>query len=279
MRMTRWHRATAAIALAMMGGCSRPSSGNDGAAISPANNVTAEAQPLVPSPTPTPTSAPMSAPVAKASKTDLLDFSYAYPALSVPAVAAQLAARATEAQTKATVDARDDQREAVKSGYPFHPHDYQAVWKVTADTPRLLSAVGTIYTYTGGAHGMTVFAPILWDKASGKPIAIADLFTSPAAMDQALRGPFCAALDKERAKRRGAPVKHDDDPFDACIDPAKEVIVPVARGSAIDHFTVYVAPYDAGPYAESDYQIDVRVTASVLAAIRADDRKAFAVSG
>jgi hypothetical protein len=205
--------------------------------------------------------------VARTDKSDVLDFSFTYPAAaaSIPALKAVFDKRADEAKAKALADAREDRKTATKDDFPFHAHYYHADWTVAADTPRFLSLVGTIATYTGGAHGMTVFDSLLWDKQAGKVIAVADLFSSHQALEKALRSRFCAALDRERAKRRGAPVEHDDDPFNACIDPAQEIIVPTASGKGvIDGFTVYVAPYDAGPYAEGDYRISVSIDPAQL---------------
>lgn len=260
----------------VLAACSSSTAPGNNAAAAVATPVAGNAAPAA---SPTPTPSPTAKAVARAEKNDLLDYGYAYPAAaaSIPALKAALDSRADETKAKALADAREDQKAATKDDFPFHAHYYHADWAVAADTPRFLSLVATIATYTGGAHGMTVFDPLLWDKQNGKPVAVADLFASHQALETALRSRFCAALDRERAKRRGAPVKHDDDPFDACIDPAQEAIVPTASGKgAIDGFTIYVAPYDAGPYAEGDYQVAVPVDAALLKAIKPEYRQAFA---
>jgi hypothetical protein len=254
-------------------------SDNGAATAVPTSTPTAAATVESAKPVAQPTPTPAASPVTRAEKTDLIDYSATYPApaATIPALKALLDKRAGDARAKAVADAREDQQAAAKDGFPFHAHYYHVDWTVAADTPRFLSLVATIATYTGGAHGMTVFEPLLWDKQAGRAVAVADLFTSRQALETALRSRFCAALDRERARRRGEPVKHDDDPFDACIDPAEETIVPTASGAgAIDGFTVYVAPYDAGPYAEGDYRIAVPVDAGTLGAIKPAYREGFA---
>lgn len=271
--------------LALATACSRPApAGNNGsanavAAPAPAPAAADTAAPLVP-PTPAPTSTPATAPdpVARVEKSDLLDYTYKYPAeaAAIPALKTLLDRRADEAKARALADAREDQQATTKIGSPFHAHYYEAAWLLAADTPRFLSLVGSIGAYTGGAHGMVVYTPLLWDKQAGKQIAVADLFTSHAAVEAAIRSDFCDSLDQQRATKRGAPVKRSDQPFEDCIDPMKEALVPTAGATgAIDGFTVYVAPYDAGPYAEGDYQIAVPVSAALMRAIKPAYRSAF----
>lgn len=281
MTITRVHRGLSIVALPgllALVACSAPGVSGNGAATPTATpSAAATVESAKPAAAPTPT--PAASPVTRAEKTDLIDYSATYPApaAAIPALKALLDKHASDARAKAVADARQDQQAAAKDGFPFHAHYYHVDWAVAADTPRFLSLVGTIATYTGGAHGMTVFEPLLWDKQAGRTVAVGDLFTSGQALETALRSRFCAALDRERSRRRGEPVKHDDDPFDACIDPVQEVIVPTASGpGAIDGFTVYVAPYDAGPYAEGDYRIAVPVDARTLGAIKPAYRGAFA---
>lgn len=277
----RTHRGLSIAALAgtlALAACSSSGTSGNGVA-TPTSTPTATATVKSAKPVAAPTLA--ASPVTRAEKTDLIDYSVTYPApaAAIPALKALLDKRAGDAEAKALADARADRHAAAKDNFPFHAHYYHADWAVAADTPRFLSLVGTIATYTGGAHGMTVFEPLLWDKQVGKAVAVGDLFTSGQALETALRSRFCAALDRERSRRRGEPVKHDDDPFGACIDPAEETIVPTAsEAGAIDGFTVYVAPYDAGPYAEGDYRIAVPVDAATLGAIRPGYRGAFAAS-
>jgi hypothetical protein len=86
-------------------------------------------------------------------------------------------------------------------------------------------------------------------------------------------------LDRERAKKRGEPVKPGStDEFDKCIDPVENtVILGSSNRQAFDRIGVLVGPYAAGPYAEGDYEVTLPVTAAVLAAVKPEYRNAFAV--
>ncbi|WP_447412336.1 hypothetical protein, partial [Clostridium perfringens] len=79
-----------------------------------------------------------------------------------------------------------------------------------------------------------------------------DLFISPAAADVAIRAPYCAALNHEQAKRRGAPVAvKADDPFSQC-PPLKDLVLLLGSTDRqrIDRVGLVADPYVAGPYAE-----------------------------
>jgi hypothetical protein len=272
-------KLSAAVLPLALAACSSGGEGGNAAANATSADAAAPVTEATPAPVPSPEPAATS--VARAEKTDLLDFAYSYPAAAaaVPQVAALLDKRAADAKAGALKEARDDRSAAAKDDFPFHAHLYHADWTAAGDTPRFLSLVGEIGTYTGGAHGMTVYQPLLWDKTAGKEVDPAYLYTSAAAAEAALRTRFCDALDRERAKKRGEPVKRSDQPFDDCIDPMKETLVPTASGQrAVDGLTVYVAPYDAGPYAEGSYEIPLPVDAALLKAVKPEYRGAFAAT-
>jgi hypothetical protein len=147
------------------------------------------------------------------------------------------------------------------------------------ELPGWLSLSGTVYEFTGGAHGNHGTSALLWDKAAGRRREPSALFTSKAAFDAALREPFCAALDQERKRRRDQPVdRAGDNPFDECLDPSS---LTVLLGSADKrHFTrigVIADPYAAGPYAEGSYEVTLQVTPALLKALRPEYRAAFAL--
>lgn len=210
---------------------------------------------------------------------DLYEFSYAYPAAAaaIPQVGAALDKLMEERRAELVAQSRADQGQAKKDGYPYHAHSYGAEWKVVADLPQWLSLSAEIYTFQGGAHGMTFFDSLLWDKraqAVRKPL---DLFAGKAALTSAVRAPFCAALDKEREKRRGAPLDRAGDPmFTKCIDPAAQtVILGSSNGQTFDRIGFLVAPYEAGPYAEGSYEVTLPVTGKLMAALRPQYRAGF----
>jgi hypothetical protein len=153
-------------------------------------------------------------------------------------------------------------------------------WKVAAALPAWLSLSQSLSVFEGGAHPNTGFDSLVWDRRAGVERPPLDLFTSPEALDAAIRAPFCDALDRERAARRGEPVdRGGGDEFDACVRPSGQAVV--LGSSDRKRFTrigILVAPYAAGPYAEGSYDITVPVTPAVLQAVKPEFRAAFAIA-
>jgi len=175
-----------------------------------------------------------------------------------------------------------DEAEAKKAGYPFRGHSYEEHWGVVADIPTLLVMQSEGYIYTGGAHGMPIVTTLIWDKAAKKRLAT-DTVLDKSVLDRGLKDRFCAALDAERAKRRGEPVKAGApdqlDEFTRCVDLTKQTILPVSlKGQALDTIRVVIMPYEAGPYAEGIYQLDLPVDAAVLQAVKPAYKGAFVQS-
>ena len=54
---------------------------------------------------------------------------------------------------------------------------------------------------TGGAHGMTSFATLLWDRNRAKRLQPLDLFTSGEAFDAAVRERFCSGIKRAKASK------------------------------------------------------------------------------
>ena len=56
------------------------------------------------------------------------------------------------------------------------PYEKTIEMQAAAETGKLLSLKRVDYDYTGGAHGNSLFAGVLWDKALKRQITVADLF-------------------------------------------------------------------------------------------------------
>ena len=214
-------------------------------------------------------------------KTPLYEFDYSYPAeaAAIPGLKAWLDADLDE-QRQGIKDGALEGRDAAKdSGFPFNPYGHSTAWQVVASLPGWLSLSAQRWEFTGGAHGNPWSEALVWDKASGARLKPIDLFTSKAALTAAIQTPFCAEIDKQRAEKRGEPVNRDSgDPFSECIDPAQSTVI--LGSSDKQHFTrigVLVDPYEAGPYAEGNYEVTLPVTAKVIAAVKPQYRAAFAV--
>ena len=79
---------------------------------------------------------------------------------------------------------------------------------------------------------------------------------------------------------RGLPARPvrsgSDDPFSDCIDPTDStIILGSSNGKAFDRIGVLVAPYEAGPYAEGEYEVTLPVNDAVMAAVKPDYRATF----
>jgi hypothetical protein len=207
-------------------------------------------------------------------------FTYRWPAAveAVPALRSRLV-KDQEAVRRAFAEAAGQARQeaAADPGRPFPPHELSVEWKVAAALPAWLSLSQSLSVFEGGAHPNTGFDSLVWDRRTGVERPPLDLFTSPEALDAAIRAPFCDALDRERAARRGAPVdRASGDEFDACIRPSGQAVI--LGSSDRKHFNrigILVAPYAAGPYVEGAYEVTLPVTAAVLEAVKPEFRAAF----
>jgi hypothetical protein len=208
------------------------------------------------------------------------NFAYSYPTAAgrIPALKARLDKEAAAEQKDIASEAKDARAEAKENGSPFNPYDSTTEWQVVTDLPGWLSLSGFSSRYEGGAHPQHEPTALLWDKAKNREVKATDLFVSKAALSKAILSPFCESLNRERAKKRGAPVDpKSKDPFDTCFDPAGSVVILGSADHA--HFTrigILMGPYEAGPYVEGDYEVTLPVTPAVLAIVRPEYRNAFA---
>jgi hypothetical protein len=207
-------------------------------------------------------------------------FSYSWPAQveAIPALRAHLAAdQAEQKRTLAGEAAEARQAAAADPDLRFVPYTLEVEWQVVTDLPGWLSLSQRNSHFEGGAHPNSGFDSRVWDRKAGRALAPMDLFVSAKALDDALRGPFCDSLDRERAVRRGEPVNRaSGDDFDACIAPSEQTLI--LGSTDRKHFNrigILVSPYAAGPYAEGSYDITVPVTPAVLQAVKPEFRATF----
>ena len=269
----------AILAVALLSACQKPAAEKSDAvaqAVAPAGAMAMGAATAA---------SPAAAPEGRARKVRirnaLFDFDYAYPVQAghIPALKAWLDADLAKSRAELERSARDGQADAKAAGNPFTPYASDTAWQVVADLPSWLSLSAAVSDFTGGAHPNHGYTALVWDKAAGQRLVAIDLFVSKAALSRAIRGAFCDALDKQRAKRRDAPVNRaSGDDFDQCIDPVGSTLILGSAGhQAFDRIGVLVGPYEAGSYAEGDYDITLPVTPAVLAAVKPQYRKAFAL--
>ena len=216
---------------------------------------------------------------AVAEETDYFVFEYTYPveAGRIPELASLLDVTLEERREELARTSAAAWREARGEGFPYNKHSYTADWKVIAELPQWVSLSADIATYTGGAHGNYTVDSLVWDKAKEQAIDGIELFTSPAALEEALGDKFCEALNAEREKRREAEIAEgSDDQFDQCPGIGElEVLVGSSNRRTFNRLTLYAGPYVAGPYAEGAYEVDLPIDEAILAAVKPAYREAF----
>ena len=139
------------------------------------------------------------------------------------------------------------------------PYEKTIEFKPAAETGKLLSLERVDYDFTGGAHGNSLFAGVLWDKALKRQITTADLFRKGAdsrALDQAL----CAAINAAKKERSpdAEPVSLGGTQWScprALTTPF--VLTPGTVPGKAGGLTFLIGPYQVGPYAEGPYEIVV----------------------
>ena len=213
-------------------------------------------------------------------KTPDYAFSYRWPAAveAIPALRARLDAEQAGLSRDLARDAAEARRDAAADpDLRFVPYEVAAEWEVVTRLPGWLSLSHQVSVFEGGAHPNHGFDSLVWDRAGDRALKPLDLFVSAAALDAAIRSPFCEALDRQRAERRGEPVNRaSGDDFDACIAPSEQtVILGSSNRKTFNRIGILVAPYAAGPYVEGAYDVTVPVTPEVLKAVKPEFRAAF----
>ena len=220
-------------------------------------------------------------PAATAKKAGDLKFDYRYPpqARAIPALRAWLDAQAAAVRAAMTREMLADRSDAARDGRPATHFEADRTWKVVTDGPRFLSLSEERYDFTGGAHGNTSYAAMVYDKRTGARRTSISLFTSPGALSAAIRPAFCRQLDVERRRVRGETLDSTVPEFSRCIDPVGEtVILGSSTRSRFDRIGVLIPPYEAGPYSDGSYEVTLPVTRAVLAAVRPKWRAYFAAA-
>lgn len=211
---------------------------------------------------------------------DQMSFSYSWPAeaAAIPVLNAVFEKRASADKEKFANVTSEAKADAEKYDFPYRAYQASKAWSVATDTPRFLSFAAEAYAYTGGAHGNTWFEATLWDRKAETELAPIDLFTSPEALEGAVREAYCTGLKAERTDRLGQHMLNGTDIFDSC--PAlKELVVVLesGNGTAFDAINLLAAPYVAGSYAEGPYEVKVPVTQVVIDAAKPEYSEAFAL--
>lgn len=206
----------------------------------------------------------------------LLDFEYSWPeAISPePQLVARLKEDLSKSYDEALKNARENKADTEKYSAPFNQNSFLRIWTLEGQTPRLFSLVSNTDTFTGGAHPNHTTSAVLWDRSNHQQIELAQLFQSAEAFETALRPQFCKLLDAERLKRRQGETLDGD--FSKCPPFSDLTIAPAGTGNGPFRTVQLIAdPYVAGPYSEGSYEIEVPVSAGLVAALKPEFRGDF----
>jgi hypothetical protein len=210
-------------------------------------------------------------------KSKFLDFEYGWSseANAIPALVKRFTADMRKERASLTASAQSDAAERRKQGFPFNPYSQTTSITTAGQSTRLLSLRIDTYAFTGGAHGNSGTAALLWDRRLVKEIAFNSLFRPHSGFITAFRGPYCRALDAERAKRRQGEKLGGD--FDKCPAFSELALIPADsnHNGRFDHLLLIAAPYVAGPYVEGEYEISLPVNPVQTANLKPEYRSSF----
>lgn len=209
---------------------------------------------------------------------DLYEFEYVYPveAAAIPDLRKWLDADLEKQRRELIENAQEQLATAKHEGFPFNPLGTWISWSVVTDLPGFLSLSAQVGSYEGGAHPNHGFDEMVWDKPANVRRESEDFFTSEQALSQAIRAEFCRQIDRQRARKRQGEDLGAGGPFTECIDPVEStVILGSSNRKAFDKIGILVGPYEAGPYAEGDYEVTLPVTDAILAAVKPEYRAIF----
>ena len=231
---------------------------------------------------PAPAAGPPGQPLAKAfaldEKNDLIEFHFAWSAeaATVPQLVSRFRQEMKKAKDELLAGAKEDKAFRDKEGYDFNGYQSSTDYKTSGQSERLLSLTSDVGSYTGGAHGNYGTGGLLWDRLAAAEIKVADLFAAPANRDRLLTQRWCDALNTEREKKRGEPVTGND-MFDECPKLDDIAMVPTDKNGngRFERLILTASPYVAGPYVEGSYEIDLPVTADLIAALKSEYRASF----
>jgi hypothetical protein len=210
-------------------------------------------------------------------KTGVYEFSYDYPqeAQAIPALSTYLRKQAVSKKRRLIADATPKYWRLKRNQSPHGDQDI-TTWTLAANTDKLLVLDGQFKSYLGGAHGDYSSDSLYWDKQRKRRIYFDDIFISRASFQNALQSQFCAALDAQRLEKRSGDTVRKE--YMECLPlMAGITTIPSSsqHGRSIDQIFFRLDPYMAGPFAEGEYLITLKVTPALLEAIKPIWRSEF----
>lgn len=222
--------------------------------------------------------APAAKPFALDEKNDLVDFHFGWSAeaAAIPQLVTRFQTELKKAKAEITDMAKTERAWRQKEGLEFGGLQSSRDYTTSGQSERLLSLTSDFGAYTGGAHPNSGTSALLWDRRAAREINFSDLFADAANRDRLLTQRWCDALNKQREEKRGAPVGGGG-MFDDCPKLDEIAIVPTDKdgNGRFERLILTASPYVAGPYVEGSYEIDLPVTADLIAALKSDYQPGF----
>ena len=211
-------------------------------------------------------------------KTDLIEFEFSWSAeaAAVPELVARFQSELAKARTELIGMAEAEKQFRDKQKLDFNGLMSSNSYQTAGKSARLLSLRVDSAAYTGGAHGNSGTGQLIWDRARRVEIKPADLFAETANRDRLLTQRWCDALNRARQEKRGEPVAGGG-MFDDCPSLDDIAVIPADKdgNGRFEQLQLVASPYVAGSYAEGSYEVELPVTADLVAGIRADYRPSF----
>ena len=139
---------------------------------------------------------------------------------AIPALKAEILRRFQAGSKMVKDEAAEDKRDSPET---FHPYLLDAEWRVTFESPRVLSLSCLSVTDNGGAHPTNDYDTIVWDKAAGRSVTLPELFVKaslPAALCD-IAGHAAMSFRKRFPHEEGQPADYDPVDGNIAADPAK----------------------------------------------------------
>lgn len=179
-------------------------------------------------------------------------------------IISRLRKEAEDLLAKTKKEAAEGHAEAKANGQMPMTWDYQINWAVVARSGDVVSLMGTLYRFSGGAHGMTSTDTRLANIKTGEEIGFSEMMRFGKVPSPALVIAACEAVKKVKTERIGSATVFDE-PI-VCAGPSANVrledaSIALAPSNAADRFGgiyVYFDPYAIGAYAEGSYEVVVQ---------------------
>ncbi len=151
----------------------------------------------------------------------------------------------------------------------FRRYSIAQNWMLEMELPGFLSLQGTMWMYTGGAHGNVEYGTILWSRDAGEEVPITALFEAggpEAPVWQVLSDDLYERWMAEWSERAGEPLDPADESWQqgarTTLAPKPEsfaafLLLPSDQADKAGGLRFIYAPYALGPYAFGAFEFEV----------------------